>query len=128
MNGVEHHSPGLFDSARRLLDYALGAFYNRVELLAVEFKEEKTNVVELFICVAATLFFAMMTVIVLTATVILLFREEWRIYAAGGFCLIYLIGAIWSFLRLKSRLRQSGLPFSESINELKKDREWLQPK
>src|SRR2546428_13956933 len=82
MNGVEHHSPGLFDSARRLLDHAFGAFSNRVELLAVEFKEEKTNVVELFICVAATLFFAMMTVIVLTATVILLFREEWRIYAA----------------------------------------------
>ena len=128
MNGVEHHSPGLFDSARRLLDYAFGAFYNRVELLAVEFKEEKTNVVELFICVAATLFFAMMTVIVLTATVILLFREEWRIYAAGGFCVIYFIGAIWSFLWLKSRLKQGGLPFSESINELKKDREWLQPK
>ena len=128
MNRIEQHSPGLFDSARRLLDNALGAFYNRVELLAVEFKEEKTNVVELFICVAATLFFAMMTVIVLTATVILLFREEWRIYAAGGFCLVYFIGAICSFLWLKSRLKQGGLPFSESINELKKDREWLQPK
>jgi len=128
MNRVEQHSPGLFDSARRLLDHAFGAFQNRVELLAVEFKEEKTNVVELFICVAATLFFAMMTVIVLTATVILLFREEWRIYAAGGFCLVYFIGAISSFLWLKSRLKQGGLPFSESLNELKKDREWLQPK
>ena len=128
MNRIEQHSPGLFDSARRLLDNALGAFYNRVELLAVEFKEEKTNVVELFICVAATLFFAMMTVIVLTATIILLFSEEWRIYAAGGFCVIYLSGAISSFLWLKSRLKQGGLPFSESLNELKKDREWLQPK
>src|SRR3954468_13726204 len=93
-------SPGLFDSGRRLLDHALGAFSNRVELLAIEFKEEKTNVVELFICIAAALFFAMMTVIVLTATVILLFREEWRVYAAGGFCFIYLMGAIWSFLTL----------------------------
>jgi|SRR3954447_2714650 len=121
-------SPGLFDSGRRLLDHALGAFSNRVELLAIEFKEEKTNVVELFICIAAALFFAMMTVIVLTATVILLFREEWRVYAAGGFCFIYLMGAIWSFLTLKSRLKQAGTPFAESINELKKDRQWLQPK
>src|SRR5438046_9608928 len=124
MNGVEHHSPGLFDSARRLLDHAFGAFSNRVELFAVEFKEEKTNVVELFIYVAATLFFAMMTVIVLTATVILLFTPEWRVYAAGGFCLIYLIGAVCCFLALKARLKQTTLPFSESMNALKKDREW----
>src|SRR2546421_9601181 len=108
MNGVEHHSPGLFDSARRLLDHAFGAFSNRVELFAVEFKEEKTNVVELFICVAATLFFAMMTVIVLTATVILLFREEWRIFAAGGFLLGFFIGAIFLFLCVKMRPEQGG--------------------
>src|ERR1041384_5966601 len=125
MNRIEQHSPGLFDSARRLLDHAMGAVHNRVELLAVEFKEEKTNVVELLLCVAAALFFAMMTVIVLTATVILLFPQENRVYAAGGFCLIYLIGAIWSILRLKSRLKQNGTPFAESINELKKDREWI---
>ena len=127
MIGVEPHSPGMFDSMRRLLDHALGAFQNRVELLAVEFREEKVNVVELFIYVAAALFFAMMTVIVLTATVILLFSAEHRIYAAGGFSVVYLIGAIWSFMALKSRLKQTGVPFSESINELKKDREWLKP-
>jgi uncharacterized membrane protein YqjE len=127
VSGVDPTTPGLFDSGRRLLDHALGAFHNRVELFAVEFKEEKTNVVELLLCVAAALFFAMMTVIVLTATVILLFPPENRIYAAGGFCLIYLIGAIWSILRLKSRLKQNGTPFAESINELKKDREWIRP-
>jgi len=127
MIGAEHPTPGLFDSLRRLLDQALGAFQNRVELLAVELKEEKTNVVQLFIYVALALFFAMMTVIVLTATVILLFSAEHRIYAAGGFSVIYLIGAIWSFVALKSRLKQTGVPFSESLNELKKDREWLKP-
>jgi uncharacterized membrane protein YqjE len=127
MKGVEQHTPGLLDSGRRLLDHALGAFSNRVELLAVEFKEEKTNVVDLLICISAVLFFAMMTVIVFTAAVILLFPEDKRVYAAGGFCLLYLSGAIWSILRLKSRLKQNGIPFADSINELKKDREWLRP-
>jgi uncharacterized membrane protein YqjE len=127
MKGVEEHTPGLLDSGRRLLDHALGAFHNRVELLAVEFKEEKTNAVDLLLCVVAALFFAMMTVIVLTATVILLFPEDKRVYAAGGFGLLYLIGAIWSVLRLKARLKQNGVPFAETINEIKKDREWLRP-
>jgi len=127
MNGVEQHTPGLFDSARRFLDHALVAVHNRVELLAIEFKEEKTNVVELLLCISAALFFTMMTVIVLTATVILLFPQEKRVYAAGGFCLIYLIGAIWSILRLKAKLKQNGMPFEDSVNELKKDREWLRP-
>jgi len=128
MNRVDQHAPGLMDSARRLLDYGLGLFHSRIELLAVEFKEEKTNVIQLLLCISAALFFSMMTVIVLTATVILLFKEEWRVYAAGGFCLLYLIGAIWSVLKLKSSLKQTGVPFAETINEFKKDREWLQPK
>jgi len=127
MNGVEQHTPGLFYSGRRMLDHALGAFHNRVELLAVEFKEEKTNAVQLLLCVVAALFFAMMTVVVLTATIILLFPQDSRVYAGGGFCLLYLIGAIWSILKVKSRLKQNGTPFAESINELKKDREWLRP-
>src|ERR1041385_1460856 len=116
MISTEHHSHGMVDSGRRLLDNALGAFYNRVELLAVEFREEKVNVVELFIYVAAALFFAMMTVIVLTATVILLFRPEWRVYAAGGFALIYFVGTVWTVLALKSHLKQIKTPFAQSIN------------
>ena len=128
MNDTEHRAPGLFDTGRRLLDNALGAIYNRLELLIVELGEEKANLVELLIYVIATLFFAVMTVIVLTATVILLFPEDKRVYAGAGFCVLYLIGAIWSFTKLKARLNQGRTPFAESINELKKDREWLQPK
>jgi len=127
MKGVEQHTPGLIDSGRRLLDHALGAFHNRVELFAVQFKEEKTNAVDLLLCLFAALFFAMMTVVVLTATVVLLFPQDKRVYAAGAFCLLYLIGTLWSLLRLKARLKQTGVPFAETINELKKDREWIRP-
>jgi uncharacterized membrane protein YqjE len=128
MSNFERHTPGLFDSGRRFLDDALGAFYNRIELLIVEFGEEKTKLIELLVCAGAAVFFAVMAVIVFTATVILLFPQEWRVYAAGGFCLVYLVGAIWSFLQLNKRLKQNSPPFAETINELKKDREWLQPK
>src|SRR6185503_4829878 len=101
----DSHTPGLFHSLRKLLDTGLAAIHNRAELFAVELQEEKTHVIEILLWVSALLFLTMMTVIVLTATVILLFPEEVRVYVAGGFCLLYLGGAVWTFLGLKARLK-----------------------
>jgi len=118
-------SPGLFTSLRKLLDTGLGILQNRAELLVVEFQEEKDNAIGLTIWLMAALFFAIMTVIVLTVTIVLIFPEELRVYAAGGFALIYLIGAVWALLGLKTRLKNRPLPFSATLDEIKKDREWL---
>jgi uncharacterized membrane protein YqjE len=123
-----HHPPGLAGSARRLADNALAAVQTRIELFALELREEKTSAIELLIWVCTALFFGMMAVIALTATIVLLFPAEKRVFVAGGFALLYLIGGIWAFTRVKARLKEQGTPFSESINEFKRDREWLQPK
>ena len=123
-----HHPPGLAGSARRLADSALAAVQTRLELFALELREEKTSAIELLIWVCTALFFGIMAVITLTATVVLIFSPEKRVFVAGGFVLLYLIGAIWAFTRVKSRLKNQGTPFNETINEFKRDREWLQPK
>lgn len=128
MIGTGHQSTGFTHSVRRLLDTGLGILQNRIELFAVEVREEKTHIVELFLWLSLALFLGMMAVVVLTATIILLFNEEKRVYVAGAFCLLYFAGAVWGFLGLRARLKESGLPFAETINEVKKDREWLQPK
>ncbi len=122
------HPPGLGSSARRLADNALAAVQTRVELFALELREEKTSAIELLIWVCTALFFAMMAVIVVTASVILLFPAEGRVYAAAGFAFIYTLAAIWAFTRLRNRLKHQEPPFAETINEFRKDREWLQPK
>jgi len=119
-------SPGMFQTLRKILDTGVGALHNRVELFAVEMKEEQQNLLSLIIWISICLFLAMMAIIVITGTVILMFEGERRLYAAGGFCVLYLIGAIAAFLKLKSRLSESSLPFSETIDEMRKDREWLQ--
>ena len=125
MHNSEPASPGLLPSLRTLLDTGLTLLQNRAELLAVEFQEEKDNVIAVAIWVVAALFFAMMTVLVLTATIVLLFPDELRVYAAGGLGILYLIGAVWSITSLKSRLKHRPLPFSATLEEMKKDREWL---
>ena len=122
--GVSSH--GLFGSLRKCLDPGLGIVHHRVELFAVEFKEQKSQLVELVLCLSIALFLAMLAMIVLTGTIILIFPAEYRVYAAGGLCFLYIIGASIAFARFKSKLRDSQLPFSETINEVRKDREWLQ--
>jgi uncharacterized membrane protein YqjE len=116
---------GLFGSARNLIDTGLAAVQNRAELLSLEFKEEKDQILEMGLWLTLALFFGIMTVLVLTATVILLFPEEYRVYAAGAFCVVYLAGTIWAILGLRRRLQNRALPFAATVEELKKDREWL---
>src|SRR5438094_199588 len=121
----ESEPVGLFGSARNLIDTGLAAVQNRAELLSVEFKEEKDHILEVGFWLTFALFFGIMTVLVLTATVILLFSEGYRIYAAGAFCIVYLAGTIWAILGLRKRLQNRPVPFAETVEELKKDREWL---
>jgi len=116
---------GLFSSLRKLLDTGLATVQNRAELLAVEFQEEKDHAIELILWLMALLCFALMTLLILSVTIILIFPADLRAYAAGGLALIYLSGAIWSFVQLRTRLKNRTIPFSATIEEIKKDREWL---
>jgi uncharacterized membrane protein YqjE len=119
-------SPGIFQSLRRILDTSFGALQNRVELFAVELKEEKQNLLTLVIWITIALFLAMMAVIVITGTVILMFDGERRLYVAAGFAVFYLVAALAAIFKVKSRLHETSLPFSDTIDEMRKDREWLQ--
>jgi uncharacterized membrane protein YqjE len=102
----------------------VGCLENRGELLAVEWQEEKAHVTELLICTVGVLFTGIMTALLLTATIVFLFPPQWRIYALGGFTLLYFIGGIVAWGALKRLLKHQ--PFSESLNQVKKDAVWLE--
>ena len=123
MSASNHH-PTIVQSLRKAADTGLAALHTRAELFAVELQEEKSHLIGILIGVAATLFFAMAGVLVFTAMIIMFFPDDQRKWVALGFCVLYLVGAAVSFTRLKVSLNRP-LPFSETINELKKDRECL---
>jgi len=125
MFNSEPASPGLLTSVRKLLDTGLATVQNRAELAAVEFKEEKDHAMELMLWATVVFFFAIMASLVLTATIIFAFPENQRVYVAGVFTLVYLAGGVWAFLGLKTRLKNQPVPFSATVDEIKKDREWL---
>jgi uncharacterized membrane protein YqjE len=123
MAETNHHPPGLFGLARRLVSTGLGAFENRAELFLVEWREERLRLVELLLWAVILLFLAALGVLLVTATVIFLFREDLRLYAAGVFAVLYLGAAAVVWFNFRSMLKHE--PFSETLDQVKKDREWL---
>jgi uncharacterized membrane protein YqjE len=119
MAGNDHQTPTFATLARRFGRTGLGALRNRGELFAVEWQEEKARLAELLIWCAGVIFFGTMALIILTGTVIFLLPEELRIYAAVGFILLYLVGAIVAVVTVRGLLKHE--PFAESIEQVKKD-------
>jgi uncharacterized membrane protein YqjE len=122
------HDSGWTATTRRLASNAVGAVQNRIELFALELREEKNQAVSVLIWVCAAVLCGLMALVAVTATVILFVPEDKRAYAAGGFAILYLALAVMAFLRARSRLKDEPPPFSATIDELRKDHEWLQRK
>lgn len=120
----DHRLPGLLTLVGRLGRTGLGALQNRFELLVVEWQQERARLAGLLVWVVSLLFLGIMGVMLLTATVIFLFAEELRVYVAAGFTVLYLVGAAGAWLALRSRLKRE--PFTDSLDQLKKDRLWLE--
>jgi uncharacterized membrane protein YqjE len=118
------HGPGLGRLVQRLTGTGLGALHNRVELLAVELEEEKGRLLQMVLAAVAVLFLVMMGLVMLTATIVFLFPDQYRIYALGGFALLYLGGAVFAVFMLKGVLKEK--PFAETMRQVKKDAEWLE--
>ncbi len=124
MAAENHQQLGIGQLLGRLIRTGLGALENRIELASIEWQEERIRLSELFLWIGALLFLGMIGLMLLTATIIFLFKEEWRLYVAGAFTLLYFLAALGAWLGVRSRLRQE--PFQETLNQAKKDREWLQ--
>ena len=76
MTASDSNAPGLLGLMRKAALTSLAALQNRGELFVVELQEEKNQAIELLIWALAACFMAMMFVVVLTVTLIWLFRED----------------------------------------------------
>ena len=124
MADEDNEAPGIGSLAAKLARTGVGLLQNRVELLALEWQEERIHLAELLVWGVGLLFMGIMGLMLLTATIIFLFPESSRLYVAGGFTLLYLIGAVAAWLGVRSLLKHE--PFAGSVDQLQKDRAWLE--
>ena len=125
METTTESSPGLFSSVKRLLNTALAAVENRIELFLVELREERFRVFEILwlgVAAAALGFMALLTV---TVTLVVIFWDSARVPVLVILSAVYSVAAIGVFFRLRVRLRNWS-SFSATLTELKKDRSCLE--
>jgi len=120
---TDYQLPTLGRLARRTAATIVGALQNRAELFVVEFEEENDRVLKMVMFGVGSLFFLGMAILLLTGTIIFLVPEQYRVYVAGGFSALYLIGGIAAAMTVKSLVKKT--PFAESMKQFKKDAELL---
>lgn len=103
----------------------LDILHTRIEIITTEFEEERERIRELVLYGFLALFFAAFGLLLLTLFVIVLFWDTHRVYAVGGFALLYLgLGAL-AAATLRRRLKTRPRLFATTLAELAKDRERL---
>lgn len=126
---MDENSPprGISGSLRNLGRSAVAVLRNRVELFSVELEEQKLRLTRVLILAGAAIFLGNTAILAVSATIVVLAGEQARVAVLVGLSVLYIAAAVWAFLALRKELRSAPPPFQDSISELKKDTDWLNP-
>lgn len=124
MFGLATGAFGFLTSIRRIYDNAVAAVHSRVELIVVELQEERDRVVNILVW-SGVLVFLLFLAIAALSFVLIVALWQYAIWVGLGLAAVYLLGAVVAAGIVRKRLKTPL--FSETVNQLRKDREWLSP-
>ncbi len=111
---------------RRSTELVLRTLQNRAALFGLEIEEEGRWVVSALIWTSAFIFFAVLSIAIVTVLLVLFIPEEFRMWALLGFSALYLFLTVSAFSGLKKHLKNKRPALADTVNELKKDLDWIQ--
>jgi uncharacterized membrane protein YqjE len=124
MFGLVSTGFGFLASIRRIFDNAVGAFHSRVELIVVELQEERDRLVNILVWSGLLLFLSFLAIVAFSFCVIVALWQ-YAIWVGLGLGVLYLLGAVVAASIIRKHLKAPF--FSETLHQLRKDREWLSP-
>ena len=113
---------GLFASLRGLASTFLAIVRNRVELFALEARAERSRIVTVLIGSVILLMTAFVSMLILPALFLAAFWEE-RVWVLLVFTVLYLGTMTAAGLIIRQKIKEPL--FGETIDQLKKDQQWL---
>lgn len=108
-----------------------GAFvdllHGHLELLGIEFQEEKARTFRLFLLAGISLIFGLLVLVGLSAAVVIAFWETHRMAAILSLCLTYALLMALCIGRAIRLAKECATPFQATLEEIARDRERLLP-
>lgn len=114
-------------SIKKLGGAAVGLLQSHLELLGIEFQEEKSRSFQLALYAGVSLIFGLLLLVGLSAALMIHFWDSHRLPAALGLCVLYVAGLAFALWRARQLVRRGETPFQATIEELARTRENLLP-
>ena len=114
-------------SPKRLSAAFLGLLHSHVELFGIELQEQKSRSLGMLLFAGLALVFALLLLLGLSALVLILVWDSYRMAGIVGLCTFYALATLFCALRLKAAVTDETSPFSATLDELARDRERLLP-
>ncbi len=127
MSGATEHAPGggWSGSLRRFGDSLIALVETRMDILSLEWAEERRNLVRLLMVVFAILGCLHLALVLGLLFLLLVVGEQHRVAVIGGAAAVLLLLAAGGGIALRGWLRRRPPMFRTTVAELRKDREWL---
>ena len=114
-------------SLKKLGGAFVGLMHGHLELLGIEFQEEKSRSFRLFVFSGLSLIFGLLVLLGLSTVVLIAFWDTYRLQAAIGLCLLFAIALVACALQARHLARKGESPFQATLSELARDKERLLP-
>jgi uncharacterized membrane protein YqjE len=112
---------GLIGAVRSFAAGVLATVHERIELLTVEFQEEKHRLIRIFVWSSAAVFSGVMTLTFASLLLVYLFWETARLAVLGGLAAFYAAALVGIILVLRRILTRGPAPFAATIGALRDD-------
>lgn len=127
MSEANTDTPVTSASLTRLGAAGLGLLHSHIELFGLELQQQKTNSLQALALTALALLAGWSLMLSLSALMLVVFWDDYRLQCSIGLCLFYALLMLLSLWRLRQTLNSASNPFSASLAELARDRERLLP-
>ena len=117
--------PGFIDALRGLGATALDMLRVRVELISIEWQEERERGKEVLVLGVVGALLLALALLVFTLFVIVLFWDSYRLTAIAAVALLYFGGGVWALLQVQRKLRERPPPFAATLQEFAQDLSFL---
>lgn len=116
---------GIRDAAIRVVASSLALLRTRVELISVEFAQERERLKSSIVLLAVAAFAFALTAMVVTLGIIAWFWDDHRYAAILIVAAVYALAGIIALAAHRRLRREAPVPFTATTDALRRDVEWL---